>query len=72
MAKIKVTPNNIKAKIADWKNGLNTLDEYVFLPSEGIDSNAVTIDAWDKEVLIKVEAESGPFMKFIFIEKILK
>lgn len=72
MAKVKVTPTNIKGKINDWRNGVNIVDEYVFLPAEGIDTNEVILLAWDKEVLIKVEPESGPFLKFVYVEKITK
>ena len=68
MAKIKVTPATIKAKLLIWKNVADpTLaDELVYLPSEGIDPNEIIILGWSNNIIIEVQSESGPFMKFVY------
>jgi len=72
MAKIKVTPETIKAKLLIWENLTDPTfaDELIFLPSEGIDTNEVIILGWANNMLVEVQTESGQFMKFVYKEKL--
>lgn len=71
MARIKVTPINIKSKLQIWAQGNNLTDELVFLPSEGIDENEVINLGWQNGVIIISQADFGNCKKFTYKEKLL-
>jgi len=70
MARIRVTANNVRAKLVQWKDGTNRVDELVFLPSE-VDERDLQIDSFNKwDMLINVVDDIGPFKKFVFVERL--
>lgn len=76
MAKVKVTPANIKQKLNNWRNGIGITngvadDQLIFITGD-IDVKEMVILAWENEVLISVESEGQFFSKFVYVEKISK
>ena len=68
MARIRVTANNVKAKLVQWKDGTNRVDELVFIPSE-VDEKDLQIDSFNKwDMVINILPDVGPFKKIVFVE----
>jgi len=71
MARIKITPTNIKAKLTKWAQGQETTDELIFYDNE-IEAEKWILEAWDlAKMIISVEADTvSGFKKIVFKEKL--
>jgi len=71
MARVRVTPANIQAKLTDWAtSATNRGDELIFLPSE-VDWKDAQIKSFNSnsKMVIKVQSDiTEPFYKMTFVE----
>jgi hypothetical protein len=71
MARVRVTPANIKSKITDWAtSATNRADELIFIQGT-IDAKDIQQDAFNSnaKMVIKIEPDiTDPFMKITFVE----
>jgi 3-polyprenyl-4-hydroxybenzoate decarboxylase len=71
MARVRVTPANIKQRITDWAtSATNRADELIFLQGT-IDSKDIQQDAFNStaKMVIKISPDATePFMKITFVE----
>lgn len=74
MARIRITPANIKQKLTDWAtNATNRADELIFIQGS-IDAKDIQQDVFNsnEKMVIKVESDiTDPFMKITFVEILL-
>jgi len=71
MANVKVTPENIVAKITQWANGQNITDTLIFQPSDGLDEKEVINKAWKQaNIVVTITTYQNEFRKIAFIEKL--
>jgi hypothetical protein len=71
MARIKITPNTIQAKLNKWAQGQETLDELIYFQNE-IQPEEWKQKAWDlANMIIDTQADTVTgFNKIVFIEKL--
>lgn len=71
MARVRVTSNNIQARLQDWATSqTNRGDELIFLPSE-VDWKDAQLKSFNSNarMVIKVQPDATePFMKLTFVE----
>jgi len=71
MARVRVTPANIKVKLTDWAtSATNRADELIFIQNV-IDSKDIQLDVFNSNarMVIKIQPDvTEPFMKITFVE----